>query len=303
MTLVVVSFLIVFVLVACGGVLLLNRKPAPKQVSFLAETVTKKKTLSSSVRQAGSSLGAMVGHLETLIPKSAAETSVVQQRLVRAGFRSDAAVSMFYGGKFLCILGFLGLALVSGLAAQNYMFILLVAAVLGFLAPDFWLGKRISTRQKKINLGLPDVLDLLTVCVEAGLGLDQAVVRTTEELGKSQSAVSEELSIVVLEQRAGTQRSEAWRHFADRTDVASVRNVVSMLVQAEQFGTSIAKMLRVHSQTLRTQRIQEVEEEAAKTSTKMLFPLVLLIFPSIFIVTLGPAVILMMDSFSAGFSN
>jgi tight adherence protein C len=150
---------------------------------------------------------------------------------------------------------------------------------------------------------LPDVLDLLIVCVEAGLSLDQATARTAVELNKTKSDVGDELSMVVLEQRAGCVRSDAWRHFADRTDVPNVRNVVSMLIQSEQFGTSVAKTLRVHSETMRTQRIQQVEEQAAKTTVKMLFPLVLLIFPSIFVVILGPAVILMVESFKASFGH
>jgi tight adherence protein C len=141
------------------------------------------------------------------------------------------------------------------------------------------------------------VLDLLVICIEAGLSLDQAVSRTVEELNLAQPAICDELAIVVLEQRAGCPRSDAWRHFAERTNVDSVRNLVSVLVQSEKFGTSIAKTLRVHSDTLRTQRRQKVEEQAAKTTVKLVFPLVLFIFPSLFLVTLGPAAITVMESF------
>jgi tight adherence protein C len=141
------------------------------------------------------------------------------------------------------------------------------------------------------------VLDLLTICIEAGLGLDQATARTAEELRKAQPELCDELSIVVLEQRAGRARSDAWKHLAERTGVDCVRNLVSTLVQAEQFGTSIGKTLRVHSNTLRTQRVQAVEEMAAKTTVKLVFPLVLFIFPSLFLVVMGPAVISVMDSF------
>jgi tight adherence protein C len=135
------------------------------------------------------------------------------------------------------------------------------------------------------------------ICVEAGLGLDQATARTARELNRAHPAISDELEVVVLEQRAGRPRADAWRHMAERTDVDVVRNLVSLLVQSEQFGTSIAKSLRTHSDTLRTQRIQEVEELAAKTTIKLIFPLVLFIFPCLFLVTLGPAVILMAESF------
>jgi tight adherence protein C len=143
---------------------------------------------------------------------------------------------------------------------------------------------------------LPDVLDLLVICIEAGLSMDQATARTVVELKKAQPEMCDELGIVVLEQRAGRPRSEAWKHMAERTDVDCVRNLVSMMVQAEQYGTSVAKILRVHGDTLRTQRVQAVEEAAAKTSVKLVFPLVLFIFPSLFVVALGPAFISMMDS-------
>jgi tight adherence protein C len=141
------------------------------------------------------------------------------------------------------------------------------------------------------------VLDLLVICIEAGLSLDHATVRTAVELEKAQPELCDELGIVVLEQRAGRPRGEAWKHMAERTGVDCVRNLVSMLVQAEHYGTSVAKILRVHGDTLRTQRVQAVEEAAAKTSVKLVFPLVLFIFPSLFVVTLGPALITMMESF------
>jgi tight adherence protein C len=138
--------------------------------------------------------------------------------------------------------------------------VIYVAALgLGYLGPDFWLGRKIKARQKKVRLAVPDVLDLLVICVEAGLGLDQATARTARELNRAHPAISDELEVVALEQRAGRPRADAWRHMAERTDVDVVRNLVSLLVQSEQFGTSIAKSLRTHSDTLRTQRIQEVE--------------------------------------------
>jgi tight adherence protein C len=163
--------------------------------------------------------------------------------------------------------------------------------------PDFWLGRRIKSRQGKIRRGLPDVLDLLVICIEAGLSMDQATARTSVELKYAQPELCDELGMVVLEQRAGRPRGDAWKHLADRTGVDCVRNLVSMLVQAEAFGTSVAKTLRVHSDTLRTQRVQAVEEAAAKTTIKLIFPLVFFIFPSLFVVVLGPAVISIMDSF------
>jgi tight adherence protein C len=167
----------------------------------------------------------------------------------------------------------------------------------GFLIPDFYLGHLIKKRQKQIQKGLPDVLDMLVICIEAGLSLDQATARTADELVKAQPELADELHVVVLEQRAGRPRGESWKRMADRTGVDSVRNLVSMLVQSEQLGTSVARTLRVHGDTLRTQRVQQVEEEAAKTSVKLVFPLVFFIFPSLFVVLLGPAVLIMIDSY------
>jgi tight adherence protein C len=167
------------------------------------------------------------------------------------------------------------------------------------MVPDFWLGRQIKKRQKRIRLGLPDVLDLLIICVEAGLSLDQATARTASELKQAQPELCDELGVVVLEQRAGRARAESWRNMADRTDVDSVRNLVTMLIQSEQLGTSIARTLRIHGDTLRTQRVQAVEEAAAKLTVKLLFPLVFFIFPSLFIVILGPAIISVMATFKS----
>jgi tight adherence protein C len=228
---------------------------------------------------------------------------VVQKRLIRAGHRGDRAIKIFYGIKVMTPFLLCAVVLVSGIGRSNLLFMCGAALGLGFLVPDFWLGRMITSRQTKVRLGLPDALDLLVICIEAGLGLDQATARTAQELARSQPAISDELGFVALEQRAGRPRADAWRHMAERTDVDVVRNLVSMLVQSEQFGTSIAKTLRTHSDTLRTQRVQLVEERAAKTTVKLIFPLVLFIFPCLFLVTLGPAAILMSESFSKYLSN
>jgi tight adherence protein C len=238
-----------------------------------------------------------VQQLEKIVPKSEAEASIVKQRLIRAGYRKDSAIKIFYGAKVLCPLGLCALVVVSGFASDSPFIAYVTSLGLGYLLPDFWLGRRIADRQKKIRMGLPDVLDFLIICVEAGLSMDQGTARTAQELSLSQPALSEELDLVVLEQRAGRSRGEAWKQFGERCDVDSVKRLVSVLVQSEQLGTSIAKTLRIHSDTLRTQRRQEVEEKAAKTTIKLVFPLVFFIFPSLFVVTLGPAAILMAESF------
>jgi tight adherence protein C len=173
-----------------------------------------------------------------------------------------------------------------------------LAAGLGFMAPDFWLSNRISARKLKLRLGLPEALDLIVICVEAGLSMDKATMRTSEELRISQPAIADELNLVFLEQRAGRPRGEAWKHLGDRTDVDNIRSLASILIQADKFGTSIGKTLRAHSETLRTRRKQDAEEQAAKTTVKLVFPLVLFIFPSLFVVTLGPSMIIMFEGFS-----
>jgi tight adherence protein C len=261
---------------------------------------SKQRSLLDTIQQTGSSLGGVVEHFEHVLPKSQAEVSVVSQRLIRAGYRNESAIKVFYGMKVLLPVILCIIALVTGLAHMlSAFFVYATALGLGFLGPDFWLGRQITKRQKKITKGLPDVLDLLVICIEAGLSLDQATARTAVELSNAQPELCDELNVVVLEQRAGRARSDAWKHLAERTGVESLRNLVSMLVQSEQLGTSVAKTLRVHADTLRTQRVQAVEEQAAKTSVKLVFPLVFFIFPALFLVVLGPAVLVMMDSFKA----
>jgi tight adherence protein C len=297
MGLLVFTFFVIFLLIASGGMLLFYREAMLQRIAAVVPSRGTRRTLLGTIQQTRFSFGGMVENLERVLPKSQAEVSVMQQRLIRAGYRKDSSVNLFYGAKVLVPLAFCLLALVSGLARDNAFFLYALALGIGFLAPDFWLGRRITNRQKRIRLGLPDVLDLMVICIEAGLSMDQATARTAEELRLAQPAISDELGIVVLEQRAGRPRSDAWKQFAERTAVDSVRNLVSVLVQSEQLGTSVAKTLRVHSDTLRTQRRQRVEEQAAKTTIKLVFPLVLFIFPSLFLVTLGPALIIMSESF------
>lgn len=303
MLIALLTFGVVFLLFTSGGLLLFYREAMLKRISEVIDPQVKKsrqRSLLDTIQQTGSSLGGVVEHFEHVLPKSQAEVSVVSQRLIRAGYRNESAIKVFYGMKVLMPLLLCVIALVTGLAHMlSAFFVYATALGLGFLAPDFWLGKQITKRQKRIERGLPDVLDLLVICIEAGLSLDQATARTAVELESAQPELCDELNVVVLEQRAGRPRSEAWKHLADRTGSDSLRNLVSMLVQSEQLGTSVAKTMRVHGDTLRTQRVQQVEEQAAKTSVKLVFPLVFFIFPALFLVVLGPAVLVMIDSFKA----
>jgi tight adherence protein C len=303
MLIAILTFGVIFILFASGGLLLFYREAMLRRISEVIDPQVKKaskRSLLDTIQQTGSSLGGVVEHFEHVLPKSQAEVSVVSQRLIRAGYRNESAIKVFYGMKVLLPALLCILALVTGLAHMlSAFFVYATALGLGFLGPDFWLGRQITKRQKKITKGLPDVLDLLVICIEAGLSLDQATARTAVELSNAQPELCDELNVVVLEQRAGRARSDAWKHLAERTGVESLRNMVSMLVQSEQLGTSVAKTLRVHADTLRTQRVQQVEEQAAKTSVKLVFPLVFFIFPALFLVVLGPAVLVMIDSFKA----
>lgn len=297
------TFVVIFLLVGSGGLLLFYRQAMFQRVSAVVAPRAKGGRLRSALQHSGVSLTGMMQQVQRIVPKSQSEVSVIQQRMIRAGYRTDSAVRIFYAAKALVPAALFLLVLITGLGHYSPFFAYAIALGLGFLVPDFWLGRQISIRQARIRRGLPDVLDLLVICIEAGQSLDQATARTAEELDRAQPDVSDELGIVVLEQRAGRPRADAWKHFGERTAVESVRNLVSVLVQSEKFGTSVAKTLRVHSDTLRTQRRQKVEEQAAKTTVKLVFPLVLFIFPSIFLVTLGPAAIIMTDSFHKFFGT
>jgi tight adherence protein C len=296
MLLTIFVFCAVYLLIASGGLLLFYREDMFQRISEVISPTPKPKTLLSTIQQTGLSIGGVVEHFDRVIPKSQTEVSVTLQHLIRAGYRKESAAKIFNGSKVLIPLLLCALALVTGLGSMSPFFVYAGALGLGFLLPDFWLGRQISKRQKCIQRGLPDVLDLLVICIEAGLSLDQATARSAEELIKAQPELCDELRIVVLEQRAGRPRSESWKHLAERTGVDCVRNLVSMLVQSEQFGTSIARTLRLHSDALRTQRVQAVEEMAAKTTVKIVFPLIFFIFPSLFVVVLGPAILAMLDT-------
>jgi tight adherence protein C len=303
MGIVIFSFIAVFLLIASGGLLLFYRHAMLERISSVVTARSVLTDVTNISQKKSAWFGGMVQKLEGIVPKSQAEVSVVRQRLIRAGYRSDSAIKVFYGAKVLSPIVLCTLITASGFANFSPFTAYVAALGIGFLVPDFWLGRRITLRQKQIRLGLPEVLDFLIICIEAGLSMDQATARTAQELRMSQPALSDELDIVVLEQRAGRARSDAWKEFAERTGVDNVRRLVSVLVQSEQLGTSVAKTLRIHSDTLRTQRRQEVEEKAAKTTIKLVFPLVFFIFPSLFLVTLGPAAILITEGFAKLFTH
>jgi tight adherence protein C len=223
-------------------------------------------------------------------PQSPSEMGKLQRRLVAAGYRNNEALIVFLGIRVACA-AVLFAALALPLFVRPNIVMAFGGAGLGYILPNIVLARLEKRRQHRIRLSLPDALDLLVVSVEAGLGLDQAMQRVGEELVFAHPELCEELRLINFELRAGKARSDALHNLGERTGVDDVQSLVAMLVQTDKFGTSIAKSLRVHSDTLRTKRRQRAEEAAAKTGVKMVFPLVLCIFPAIWVVTLGPAAI------------
>jgi tight adherence protein C len=236
-------------------------------------------------------VGDVFKRLGTVAPKSsAAETSKLRQRLIWAGFRNSEALVTFFGIRIGVAVGLFVLFSTPAVMPPSLP-VALVACLIGYVLPGMLLARMAKRRQHRIRLGLPDTLDLLVVSVEAGLGLDQAILKVSDELMFAHPDLCGELRLINLELRAGTGRAEALHNLAERTGVDDVAALVAMLVQTDKFGTSVAQSLRVHSDTVRTKRRQRAEEMAAKTGVKMVFPLVFCIFPVIWVVTIGPAVI------------
>jgi tight adherence protein C len=224
------------------------------------------------------------------MPKSPKEMTKLQLRLVQAGYRGGEALPVFLGIRVGFALA-LFLICMTPLIGRPNLWVALSLMGLGYMFPGIVLARKAKKRQHRIRLSLADALDLLVVSVEAGLGLDQALARVGQELEFAYPDLSSEFRLVNLELLAGTGRSTALRNLADRTGVDDLSQLVAMLVQTDKFGTSVANSLRVFSDTLRTKRRQRAEEAAAKTGVKMVFPLVVCIFPAIWIVTIGPAAI------------
>ena len=214
-----------------------------------------------------------------------------QLLMIRAGYRSSEALLAMRGIKMIFPFAALAGVYFSGLYRINAFFIPAVAIALGYLLPDMWLTWRVSVRQHKLRRALPDALDLLVICVEAGLGLDQALMKVSQDMKIAHPELSEELQFVNLEMRIGKTRIDAMRELARRTGLDDVKSLVAMLIQTERFGTSIAQSLRVYSDDMRLKRRQRAEEMSAKTSVKMVPALVFFIFPALMVVILGPALI------------
>lgn len=224
------------------------------------------------------------------VPKSPKEMGRLRRRLAMAGYASPSAVAVF-GLSTIVVPVVLAAGILVARGISRGWILALCAAAIGYMLPEFVLSRKVKRRKQEIRDGLPDALDLLIVCVEAGCGLDQAIVKASDELGLTYPALAHELRLITTEVRAGKPRIEAFKNFAARTKVDDVQTLVAMLVQTDKFGTSIAQALRTHAETSRTKRRQSAEERAAKVGVKLVFPLVLFLFPALYVVILGPAVI------------
>ena len=237
-----------------------------------------------------------------LLPKKPKELSKLNRQLVHAGYRSSNALVLFLATKALLLITLpLLVVLLSPMFPKVSSHMLLCASLglggLGFLFPSFWLDHRVQGRQKTLRVAFPDALDLLVVCVEAGLGLAPALQRVADDLMISYPELGAELSLVNAEMRAGVERSQALKNLAERTGLEDIRGLVALLVQTMRFGTGVADALRVYSEEFRDKRMQAAEEVAAKMGTKLIFPLVVCLFPSFFLIAIGPAALALMAVF------
>jgi len=228
--------------------------------------------------------------------------SKTSKQLTYAGFRSPNVLQSFYGIKAMTTALFPAVVIVASqlvpdLEIAEFIFYGFVAAAVGLLAPGYVLDKLAQKRIKKLRNGFPDALDLLVVCVESGLGLAAAIQRVADELSVSHPELATELALVNAEMRVGVDRTKALRNLGDRSGLDDIRGLVSLLIQTMRFGTGVAEALRVYSEEFRDKRMQKAEEQAAKIGTKLIFPLVTCLFPSFFIVAIGPAVIRLIEVF------
>jgi tight adherence protein C len=235
-----------------------------------------------------------VASLGKLVPGTSGNTPRTELLMLRAGYRSSQSLLAMRGFKLLTPIAFVALVLGTGIYKWNPLMMIFVAGAIGYLFPEMFLSWRVSSRQARLQRGLPDGLDLLVICVEAGLGLDQALLKVAQELRITHHELSEELQLVNLEMRIGKTRIDALRELGRRTGLEDIKALVAMLIQTDRFGTSVAQSLRVFSDDLRVKRRQRAEEMSAKTTVKMVPPLVFFIFPALMVVILGPAVLTLM---------
>jgi len=284
-------FIGVLVVVAATSTAVLERRaPERQRLRQLTVPTAVDQPLIQQEKALVTNEDAEVRRVKTYVPKSPKDISRLRRRLMRAGYRSAPPVVIYFWAELLLPV-VLGLSALWFFGIQGGWLIAAFLAVVGYLAPGLILARLIEMRKQELQNGLPDALDLLIVCVEAGSSLDQGVLKTSEELYVSYPALADELKTLNIEVRAGKPRLEAFRNLSTRTGLDDVRALVAMLVQTDRFGTSVAQALRTLAQTLRTKRRQRAEEKAAKIGVKLVFPLVFFLFPAFYVVTLGPAII------------
>ncbi|QJD89661.1 type II secretion system F family protein [Duganella dendranthematis] len=297
MTVIQIAFLLVLFIVVFGGILLAVRVLTSNPLKDRLEALEERSKVTRNNRQWVDTLVNMAAPLAKLsVPTEGWESSPVRKRFINAGWRTPSTPGMFYAGKtmlalVLPLLAFLYLSSRPADGDDSKLLWLITSAGLGYYLPNLVLNHVVKRRQRDIFESFPDALDLMTVCVEAGLAMDAALARVANEIGLKSLVLAEELQLVTLELRAGSAKDKALRNLALRTGVEDVDALVTLLIQADRFGTSIADSLRVQSEQLRIKRRQRAEEQAAKVSLKLLFPLVFFIFPALFAVLLGPAVL------------
>jgi tight adherence protein C len=271
--------------------------PVRRRLGQLGSGAHQRPSAAATMAESLSSFAALV------TPRSDRERQRVQRLLIHAGYRSPNARTLYYGVKALAILilpmcVLLASPLLPKITTNQLMLFAASAGYFGWIVCSIWLDHQVANRQRALRAGFPDALDLLVVCVESGLGLAPALARVADELAVSHPALGDELALVNAEMRAGVERGVALKNLSERTGLDDIRGMTALLVQTMRFGTSIADALRVYSEEFRDKRTQAAEETAAKIGTKMIFPLVLFLFPSFFLVVIGPAVIGLIDVFS-----
>ena len=292
-----IGLLVVLFLIVFGIVLVLARLFAGNAVQVRLDTLDGKKVDTEKGRRTSQRWMARVVSLtrplaKLSVPEEGWEESPVRIRFINAGWRKSTAPALFYAAKTgLTLLFPILMYLLLRHGDHNLFLWMVAAAAIGYYLPDMWLKHCLKERQREVFETFPDALDLMTVCVEAGLAMDAALARVAQEIGMKSTVLAEELQLVTLELRAGSTKDKALRNLALRTGVEDVDALVTLLIQAERFGTSIAASLRVQSDELRTKRRQRAEETAAKIALKLLFPLIFFIFPSLLVVLMGPALL------------
>lgn len=292
---------VVVLFVSIGGAIayvtldvLQRRAPARRRLRNAAGGAV----LAADLPLATDQLDPRLARANRFLPKSPKDMTRLQKRMALAGYRGSTPTLVYSIIELglpvtLLLVGVILLGPGRGLLLGG------LTAIIGYMLPGFWLSRQIEKRKKLIANGLPDALDLLIVCVEAGMGLDQAIAKAAEELAVSHGPLAEELTVITTEIRAGKPRLDAFKNFADRTKVEDVRQLVAILVQTDRFGTSISQALRTQAEVSRTKRRQRAEERAQKLGVKLVFPLVFFLFPAMYIVTLGPAIIKFARFFAA----